>query len=231
MHLKQILRENRPRERLQFEGPSALSDAELLAVILNTGTKKENVIDLSQKLLADHNLEGLSTASLTELQKRNGIGFVKACKLLATFELGRRTKHRATRSIQIQSPKDVYHYAAPLIQHLDKEQFVLLLLDSKNKVKKHLTISIGILDASLIHPREVFKPAIKESSRAIILVHNHPSGDPTASAEDKNITQALIETGRLIGIPVLDHIIIGKDRYYSYREDKIQKRQPPQKHV
>ena len=212
--------ENRPRERLQKLGEQALSDAELLAIILQKGTKQDNVIDLSNKLLAKFKLGELSKLSLTELQVINGIGPAKAMQIKALFELNKRIKVNDN-SLVFSSAKIVFDFLSPKLSGLDKEHFIVLLLDSKNKLIKEELISIGTLNASLIHPREIFKPAIKESANSIILVHNHPSGDCTPSKNDEKITELLKQTSTTINIPIIDHIIISKNSYYSFQEKKL----------
>jgi len=182
MIIKDIPKENRPRERFQKLGAAALSDAELLAIILQKGTIGENVIDMCNRLISRYGVDKLSELSLKELQEIKGIGPAKAMQIMVLFEFSKR-------------------YA----------------LDSKNKIIKDEIISTGILNASLVHPREVFKSAIKESANAIILVHNHPSGDPTPSEEDKRITKILFDAGKFLDIKLLDHVIIG-DTYYSFKE-------------
>ena len=219
MKLLEIPAENRPRERLQNLGAKALSEAELLAIILQKGTRNENVIDISNRLIARYGIEKLPLLSLKELQAINGIGPAKAMQITALFELGKRCSGISNGSKTITSAKDVYDYAAPKLQNSDREQFIVLLLDTKNRVVKSETISIGTLNASLVHPREIFKSAIRESANAIILVHNHPSGDPAPSNEDEIVTSAIKEAGKLLNIPVLDHVIIGRNNYYSFAKE------------
>ncbi|MBI2144357.1 DNA repair protein RadC [Candidatus Woesearchaeota archaeon] len=220
MKLLEFPVESRPRERLQKLGLSALSEAELLAIIMQKGTVAENVIDMSNRLLSRYSLARLSTLSLNELQSVRGIGPAKAAQLLAVFELGKRyasCKHESSKPLI--SAEAVYEYANPKLGGCDKEKFLVLMLDSKNRVVKDEIVSIGILNASIVHPREVFKSAIKESANAIILVHNHPSGDPVPSEEDRRITAVLKEAGRLLNIEVLDHVIIGKNAHYSFAKE------------
>jgi DNA repair protein RadC len=209
--------ENRPRERLSKYGASVLSDAELLAVILQKGTAKDNVIDMSNRLLSKYGMNKLSELSLKELQEIKGIGVAKAMQIKAVFELSKRYKLSRNNKKPIICAKDVYEYACERILDKNKEQFMILHLDSKNRVIKDEIVSIGTLNASIIHPREVFKSAIKESVNSIILVHNHPSGDVTPSSEDEEITMRLFEAGKLLDIKVLDHVIVG-DGYWSWKE-------------
>ena len=220
MRIKDISIENRPRERFQKYGASALSDADLLAIILQTGTKKENVIDMSNRLISKYGIDKLSILSLKELQEINGIGPAKAMKIKASFEFNKRQNISKKESMPVNSAKDVFEYLCPKLMNLDKEHFVILHLNTKNKIVKNETISVGILNASIIHPREVFKSAIKESANSIILAHNHPSGDPTPSEEDRQITKKLIEAGELLDIKVLDHVIVGTNEYFSFKESR-----------
>src|SRR3989344_2987328 len=184
MRIKDISLENRPRERLEKHGPSVLSDAELLAIILKTGTKEENVIDMSNRLISKYGFDKLSACSLSELQEINGIGSAK-------------------------------------MSFLDREQFMILHLDIKNRVLKDEIVSIGALTGTIAHPREVFKSAVKESAYSVILVHNHPSGDPTPSDEDLRMTKRLLEAGEILGIKVLDHVIVGKEEWWSYTDHNL----------
>lgn len=218
MRIKDISKENRPRDRFQKNGASSLSDAELLAVILQKGSKGENVIDMSNRLISKYGLSKLSDLSLKELQEIKGIGPAKAMQIKALFEFNKRHNLSRLSNCSIKCAKDVFEYASQRLQSNDKEQVIILHLDSKNRVIKDEVISIGTLNASIIHPREVFKSAIRESANSIILVHNHPSGDPAPSEEDKQITKRLNEAGKLLDIEILDHVIVGKDGYYSFKE-------------
>jgi DNA repair protein RadC len=210
----------RPGVRLKRNGPEGLSDAELLAIVLGRGSKEENVIDCSRRVLREQNLNYLAELSLAELAKQFGNDEVKALKVTAMFELFRRTNRLKSHGFatKIQSAEDVYHYFADRLAEKKKEYFYALCLDTKNRIIQETLVSVGILDASLIHPREVFNPAIKACSHAVILVHNHPSGEAEPSANDTEVTKLLSEAGRVVGIEVLDHIIIGKDGYVSLKE-------------
>ncbi len=219
MKILEIPLENRPRERFQKLGPAALSDAELLAILLQKGTVKENAVELSNRLLSEYSLAKLPTLSLKELQQTNGIGLVKAIQIKAAFEFGRRSSVSNSNNFVVRDTKSVYDYASSKIGGSDREQFLVLLLNSKNRIIKDEIVSVGILNASLIHPREVFKSAIRESANAIILVHNHPSGDPMPSEEDKVVTGIFKEAGRLLNIQVLDHVIIGRNSHYSFAKE------------
>jgi DNA repair protein RadC len=209
----------RPRERLIKNGASALSDSELLAIILRTGTIQENVINLSQRILSRYNLKQLSQTNLAQLMEINGIKESKAAQIAACFEIARRLEsfNEASKP-KINSPEDVYRRIYPRMREQKKEMFIELCLDTKNQIIKEDTISIGSLNANIVHPREVFKTALAESAAHIIVAHNHPSGDPTPSREDIEITRKLAETGKIIGIDVLDHVIIGEGRHFSMKE-------------
>lgn len=220
MRIKDISKENRPRERLEKQGAATLSDAELLAVILKTGSKEENVIDMSNRLISKYGVSKLSSCSLKELQEINGIGKAKASQILALFEFNKRNNFAKQNGKPIKSAKDVYDYCYSKLNGADKEHFMILHLDTRNRVIKDEIISVGTLNSSLIHPREVFKSAIKESANAVILVHNHPSGDTEPSEEDEEITKRLFDAGELLNIKVLDHVIIGNQKFYSFTEKR-----------
>lgn len=221
MRIREITEDNRPRERLAAHGPSVLSDAELLAVILGSGNKNENVVEMCNRLLSRFTLEKLNKCSLNELQALRGIGVAKACQIQALFEIAKRHSFNGkANNYAVRNAKDVYEYCKPFMHGLDKEIFMILHLDTKNKIIRKETVSIGTLNSSLIHPREVFKSAIKESANAIILVHNHPSGDSTPSDEDREVTKILVKAGELLSIKVLDHVIIGYDNYWSWKNEK-----------
>ncbi|PYI52247.1 RadC family protein [Paenibacillus flagellatus] len=218
--LRDVPAEERPRERMLQVGAQALSNAELLAILLRTGTINESAVSLAQRLLVEsgglRRLVEMSTEQLTALK---GIGAVKALQIQAGIELGRRLA-RTTRpeTVTIRSPQDVSLLLTEELRYLQKEHFVCLFLNTKNHVIGQETLSIGSLNASIVHPREVFLAAIKRSSASIICAHNHPSGDPTPSPEDIDITRRLVEAGSVIGIDVLDHIIIGDRTNVSLKE-------------
>lgn len=218
MRIKDISKENRPIERLEKKGASTLSEAELLAVILKTGTKEENVIDMSNRLISKYGVDKLSSCSLKELQEIKGIGKVKAAQIVALFEFNKRHNLPKPYGKPIKTAKDVFEYCSPKLSGSDKEYFMILHLNTRNRIIKDEIVSIGTLNSFLIHPREVFKSAIKESANAIILVHNHPSGDIEPSEEDNKITEILFKAGDLLSIKVLDHVIIGHEKYYSYKD-------------
>ncbi len=218
MRIKEIPEENRPRERLQRSGPASLNNAELLAVILGQGTVGMNAVDLANLLIAEHGLERLTTLSEKELRKVKGIGPAKAAQITALFEFSKRCSLKSKEKTPVRTAQEVYEYAKEILDGKDKEHILILYLDSKNRINKHETISMGTLNSSLIHPREVFKTAIKENTNSIIITHNHPSGDPTPSRDDRDITKELRRAGELLEIEVLDHVIIGRDSYYSFKE-------------
>jgi DNA repair protein RadC len=222
--IKEWPEDERPRERLIKLGADALSDAQLLAIVLATGdsTSKRSALDLAMNLVQVFGgLRALDAASVAELCQTKGIGPAKATSLKAALELGKRLSGELPeRKFKITAPGDLVNYFQPRLQHLRKEVFKAVLLDTKHQMLKDVTVSEGSLSASLVHPREAFLPAIKESAAAVIFLHNHPSGDPTPSAEDKELTHRLAEVGRLVGIHVLDHIIIGtgSSGYMSFRD-------------
>src|SRR5919106_2895040 len=211
--IKEWPEDERPRERLTKLGAESLSEAQLLAIVLATGDAStgQSALDLARELLhAFGSLQALDAASVSELCQAKGIGPAKATTIKAALELGKRLfSEPSQRKGKITGPQDVVDYYRPRLQHLRKEVFKVILLDTKHHIQKDVTVSEGSLSASLVHPREAFLPAIKESAAAVIFVHNHPSGDPTPSTEDKELTRRLAEVGQLVGISVLDHIIIG----------------------
>jgi DNA repair protein RadC len=212
--------EERPRERLLAAGAASLSSTELLAVLLGTGTRRASAAELAAGLLgAFGSLEALSQARPEELARQGGIGPSRACALLAAFELGRRlhTVPPARRPV-IRTPRDVAALVGPQMRHLDREHFKAVLLNTRHEVLEVAAVAVGGLDAAPIHPREVFKEAIRRSAAAVILVHNHPSGEPEPSDDDLRITVRLARAGHLVGIAVLDHVIIGDGRFVSLRE-------------
>jgi len=219
MKILEMEKNSRPRERLQEFGVESLSDAELLAIILRTGTRAENVIDMSNRLIALYGIDELFNCTISELEKIKGIGKGKAMQLLAVSELGKRIRLKEKRKEKIKTAKDVFCLFEEKLKYEKQEFFYVILLNTKNNILSIQKISQGILDASIIHPREIFKPAIRNSASRIILIHNHPSGDPTPSEEDLDITKKLKESGELIGIEVLDHVIIGDGRYWSWVEE------------
>jgi len=219
MRIKELPKSERPRERLIKQGPAALSDAELLALILRTGSKKENVIELATKLLKKFDLKKLSRANVTILNKVFGVGEAKACQLAACFEFAKRVASlKAERKNKINGPKDVANLLLPEMRFLKKEHFKCVYLDSRNKLLKQETLFIGSLNSNIVSPREIFETSLDESAAAVILAHNHPSGDAMPSSEDIEVTKDIVKAGKLLGIEVLDHLIIGDKNYVSMRE-------------
>ncbi len=225
MKIKDLPGSSRPRERFLKYGPKTLSDAELFAIILRTGNLQENVVEMCNRLIAEYGLDKLFDCSLKELQEIKGIGPSKAMQILAMSELGKRYNQSKNSIIKITQAKDVYNYFKEKLKDEKQENFYVLILNNTNNIVKEELISKGVLDAAILHPREVFKPAIKYSASKIILVHNHPSGNPNPSKEDLDITKQLIEAGKLIDIKVLDHVIVGNEEnhekgFWSWVEDK-----------
>ncbi|MGQ9463866.1 MAG: RadC family protein [Candidatus Fervidibacter sp.] len=218
--LKDLPPEVRPRERLARDGEKSLSDAELLAIILRTGTQQETALELAQRLLYQFGgLQGLYQCSLSELAEVKGVGMAKACQIKAAMEIGRRSfEGNRAGKIFVRSPSDVARLLISEMRYLDRENLKAVLLNTRNAVLDVVTISVGTLNASLAHPRECFKEAIRQSAAAVIFVHNHPSGDPSPSPEDISLTRQLVEAGKLLGIEVLDHIIIGDGVFVSLKE-------------
>lgn len=212
--------EERPRERFIREGAQSLSNQELISILLRTGTKKESVLQLSERLIAHFDgLRMLKDATVEEITSINGIGEAKAIQLLAAVEIGRRVSNLCyTDRYIIRSPEDCANYCMNDMRFLTQEHFVCLYLNTKNQVLHKQTIFIGSLNASIVHPREVFKEAFRRSAASIICLHNHPSGDPTPSREDIDVTKRLMDCGKLMGIEVLDHLIIGEKKYVSLKE-------------
>lgn len=210
---------DRPRERLIKHGAENLSSAELLAIILRTGTKKSNVLNLASALLKECNLKQLSQVSLPELMSLQGVKKAKACTLLACFEIAKRVASFSDApKPKIKTSSDVYALVSPRLCNLKKECFIALYLDTKNQLLREDTVSIGSLSANIVHPREVFKSAILESAAAVILAHNHPSGDATPSGDDIELTKRLLNAGEIIGIKVLDHVVVGDGQFISLKE-------------
>lgn len=217
--IKQLPPELRPRERLLEAGPSALSDGELLGLLFSIGSREKTAVELAGEVISEAGgLHGLYDVSVHELMRVNGIGEAKACIILAAVELGRRIGQvRNPGRPVISSPADVERLLRGRIANLDRENFVVVLLNTKNEVIGTSTVSVGTLGASLVHPREVFKPAVRASAASVILAHNHPSGKVEPSREDREVTRRLGEAAGILGIEVLDHVIVG-DGYFSMKE-------------
>lgn len=223
--IKDLPISERPREKLFKYGVDSLSNGELIGVIITTGYKNQTAIDLANRILSidKSGLRYLADIGVEELTSIKGIGNCKAAQIVSAIELGKRisTYKSLDNKIQINRPMVIVDLFMEDMKYLKREHFRTINLDTKNKIVGVDEISIGNLNSSIVHPREVFNVAIKRSANSIILLHNHPSGDPTPSKEDVNITRRLIEAGRIIGIRVLDHIIIGEDKYISFKEEDI----------
>jgi len=215
---------DRPRERLKRLGAEALSTAELIACITGSGTRGDSVVMTSQKLLSEFgNLQNIASASIQELSKSRGIGEARAIQLKAAFEIGRRLADPdyAEKGNPVQSPEEAFTSMQEKLRGKKKEHFYVLCLDTRNRVSNKRQVSIGNLDSSIVHPREVFKDAISSLAASVIFVHNHPSGDLEPSSEDVNLTRRLVEAGELLGIPVLDHIIVSDKGYTSLKSRNL----------
>ncbi len=210
---------DRPREKLAKYGAPRLSNAELLAILLGTGTKGVNVVELSSRILKKFSGSALAEANFAELRETAGLGPARACEIIACFELGRRLMKGKKAALHL-TPADVCEQLKD-IRDLKKEHFVVFFLDSRSQEIRRETISIGTLNASLVHPREVFEQAIKLSAAQIIVAHNHPSGDPEPSAEDREITKRLAEAGKILGIELVDHILVAGKSFRSMREQNL----------
>lgn len=220
--MKDLPKDERPREKLMNRGAESLSNAELLAILLRTGTQEESVMRLAERILieaGEEGLSGLAHSSIESLMKRKGVGEAKAITIAAALELGKRVAiGDSKKRIIIRSSDDIANYMIPRLRYCDREHFYAILLNTKNHIIASPLVSIGTLSESLVHPRELFKEAVNHSASSIILVHNHPSGDPSPSREDVMMTRRIIEGGRLLDIQVLDHVIIGDNTYISLRE-------------
>lgn len=218
--VRDLPRQERPRERLQKFGAEALSAQELLALVIGRGIPKKSVMSIAQELMAKFgNIRAISQATIEELSQIKGIGLAKAAQIKACFELGRREElEPELKNFDVKDPEAVVKAIRSSIKDKAKEHFKLILLNPRNKIIGISTISMGTLNASLVHPREVFKDAITHSAASVVLAHNHPSGDPDPSEDDIKITKKLVDSGKLLGIEVLDHIVIGKNNFCSFKE-------------
>jgi DNA repair protein RadC len=216
-------KQERPRERLLQHGPQLLTEAELLGILLGKGTRKKTAIDLARELLDQYgSLQNLFSRSPSELTAIKGIGSAKAATLSSAFELVRRIQSQKDGGkSSFKRSSDVANHYLPLMRDLRKEVFKVLLLNRANRLIKEVTISEGTLDASIVHPRDVFREAILETASGILLIHNHPSGNSSPSEEDLRITKQLVEAGRLLGIKVYDHIILAGEDYRSLADEGL----------
>ncbi len=218
--MKTVATYDRPREKLERLGAAALGDNELLAIVLGHGRARASALDLANALLVAGGLSGLVRARHGELRRLPGIGAARAAQVLAAIELGRRTLARAGEiRPQLSSPRAVAEFLLPQFGNRPVEQFGVLLLDTKHRVLRASVLSIGTLDASIVHPREVFREAAAAGAAAIVLFHNHPSGDPEPSDDDVRLTERLMAAGVLMGIDVIDHVVLADVKYYSFREN------------
>lgn len=220
--LKDLPKEDRPRERLLAKGPENLSNEELLSILFRTGAKGEAVSSISKELLKHYSeITELRRVTHTQLKKIRGLGPAKSATLLAAIELGSRisAKENIKERVKINNSIDAYRYFARYICDSKQENFMAIYLDSKKRYITHKIIFKGTLDSSLVHPREVFKEALLESAQALIVMHNHPSGNVTSSLADDEVTRALVSVGNIMGIKLLDHLIVSPESYYSYLEE------------
>jgi len=219
--IKELPEFERPREKLTKKGARALKKEELLAIILRTGLKGKNAVEVAEDILGKYGDKKLLDASYEELRNIRGVGPTKAVQILAAIELGSRLfKEKSEKEVYINSPQDVVK-EIEYIKENKKENFVVLYLDARNKLIYKETVSIGSLNANLVHPREVFEPAVRNLAAQIILAHNHPSGDVEPSEDDLVITKRLMEAGKIMGIEIDDHIIIAKNGFFSFKDKKL----------
>ncbi len=217
LRIRDLPEEKKPREKLRKYGPASLKNYELMAVILGKGTRREGILELSKRIMSQYgNQAVLSRGNVDILEKVLGLSPVQACQVVAAFELGKRMFGRTT-EVFLRSPEEVFEYTKDMAR-LKKEHLRGLYLDTRNKLIRDEIIAIGTLTASLAHPREIFHPAIESHAAAILLVHNHPSGDPLPSDDDIELTKQVHEASKIVEIDVLDHVIIGSQNYYSLKE-------------
>jgi DNA repair protein RadC len=224
-HLKNWPEAERPRERLLQQGADTLSDAQLLGIIIRSGEGGRTAVDLGRELLVKFgNLAGIAGAGIKELCEVKGIGPAKAAEIKAAIELGRRHQKPTMAGASFCASQEVADFYQPRLRDARKEEFRCILLDTKNRLIREETVSTGSLTASLVHPRETFKSAVRESAAAVIFVHNHPSGDIKPSQEDILLTRRLVQAGDLLGIRVLDHVIVGDGGHFSFRDSGLIRR-------
>jgi DNA repair protein RadC len=221
--IRELKREDRPRERLLQHGETVLHTHELIAIILRTGSKDESVIDVSKRLFHQYDsLKALAHAPINEYRQIRGIGVSKAIELKAAFELGRRSVQEVfDKQIALHNPEQIYHFLKDQYEMKTQEHLIALFLNTKGQLIKKEVLFIGSLNASLIHPRTIFRSAVQHSAAAMILCHNHPSGDPTPSHHDIDMTKRIVESSDMMDIPLMDHIIIGRDKYFSFKEKGV----------
>jgi len=221
MRIKDLPKVERPREKLVAKGAENLKDSELLAILLRTGKAGKNVIEIASQILTKHSKKRLLQMTYQDLVKIDGIDSAKATTLLAAFELAKRALEVDDSNLPvISTPKDVVAQLTEL-RHNKREHFVVLYLNARNQLVHKETISMGTLNANLVHPREVFEPALKHSAAGIMVAHNHPSGDPKPSEDDLEITKRLAEAGKMMGVELLDHVIIAVNNHFSFKEERL----------
>lgn len=227
LRIKDMPEEDRPYEKLEKSGAGALTDAELLAIIIRTGCRNDTSLDLTRRIINRYSdgkgLLYLKHASIAQLREIRGVGRVKAIQLKAAAELGCRMARpvRENGRFRIASPDDIAGLYMEKLRHMDREVFMVLVLNTRNEVIRELCISTGSLSETIVHPREVFKEVMKEPAAAIILMHNHPSGDSDPSGNDRKTTTRLVEAGKILGIKILDHVIIGDGNIFSFKENGL----------
>lgn len=221
--IKDLDLSQRPREKLKNEGYASLNDEELLAILIETGSKKKNAIELAREILNTFSSEELLSISIEQLNGIDGIKLAKASKIIAAIQLGKRLTEKIINKeiTSINSCEDVFNLMKNKFIDTKKEHFYAILLDTKNVIISKELISTGDLNSSIVNPRECFISAVKKSANSVIFVHNHPSGNPNPSCNDKEITQRLVKAGEILDIKVLDHIIIGNNKYFSFRQENI----------
>ena len=210
----------RPRERLERLGPAALSTVELLTILVGSGTRRAGADHVARALVASYpRLRSLAARTPREMAAVEGVGSATAARLAAAFELARRlSRERRDRGPVLATPRAVWRHLALELRDCERERFVALCLNARNELVRELVVSVGSLNASIVHPREVYKPALACSAAALVIAHNHPSGDPSPSREDREVTRALSDAGRLLDVPLHDHVIVGADAYFSFRD-------------
>ena len=215
--------EERPREKLMKHGPALLTDAELVALLIGSGSGGVTAVDVAKRLILDYySLAELAECNLAELCRMKGIGFARGARLMAAFEIGRRIECcQSGHEMKINTPKDVAGFYQPALRTIKQEIFKVILLDSGNRIIRDIDITKGTLNASLVHPREVFKAAVDHLAAGVILLHNHPSGEAYPSSQDKAMTEQLVQAGRVLGIPVMDHLIIAKTNFFSFANEGL----------
>lgn len=217
--MKDLHKIERPREKMEKYGPEKLSDAELLAILLRTGTKGVNVVEMAKKVLRKFPDGSIASAGFQELRNTFGLGSAKAAEIMACFELGRR-KLKSKKAVILMSPKDVFENCKD-IRDSKKEHLVVFYLDTRNQEIRREIVSMGTLNSNLVHPREVFEPAVRCNAAGIIIAHNHPSGIPEPSDDDIQVTKRIKEAGKIMGIELIDHVIVAKNKHFSLKDERM----------